>query len=149
MTDLSGLRGVICILDDICVMGDSEADHDANLESLLQRCETIGIKLNNTPDKLQFVCWSLTSLCHSNGHIEIDKLQIGTEKINLHGHVFTKQGIQPDPSKLEAISKMPPPTDVHGVRQFCGMVQYLAKFLPELAESADPLRELTNKDSKW
>ena len=127
MTDLSGLCGVICIADDICVMGDSEADHDANLEALLQRCETIGIKLNNTPDKLQ----------------------VGTEKINLHGHVFTKQGIQPDPSKLEAISKMPAPTDVHGVRRFCGMVQYLAKFLPELAESADPLRELTHNDSKW
>ena len=44
---------------------------------------------------------------------------------------------------------MPEPQDVHGVRRFCGMVQYLSKFVPELAETASPLRTLTHKDAEW
>ena len=107
MNILSDLEGIVCVADDISVMGTSEADHDAKLEALLNRCDSVGIKLNHTPDKLQ----------------------IGLSSISLHGHVFSKEGIHPDPAKLEAISRMPAPTDVHGVRRFCGMVQYLAKIL--------------------
>ena len=123
---LSGLKGVVCIADDIGVTGHDESDHDANLDQLLQRCEANGIKLNSTPDKLQLRC----------------------DEMYLHGHVFTKYGVLPDPSKVEAILKMPEPQYVHGVRRFCGMVQYLSKFVPELAETASPLRTLTHKDAE-
>ena len=41
---------------------------------------------------------------------------------------------------------MPAPTDVTGVRRFLGMVQYLAKFLPKLADLTKPMRELTQKN---
>ena len=40
---------------------------------------------------------------------------------------------------------MPAPTDVTGVRRFLGMVQYLSKFLPKLADLTKPLRDLTQK----
>ena len=51
--------------------------------------------------------------------------------------------------KIEAITRMPAPEDVHGVRQLCGMVQYLAKFVPELAETVAPIRLLTHKNTQW
>ena len=41
---------------------------------------------------------------------------------------------------------MPPPTTKEDVRRFLGSIQYLAKFLPMLAEVETPLRELTKKD---
>ena len=46
---------------------------------------------------------------------------------------------------------MPPPETKEDVRRFLGSIQYLAKFLPMLAEVETPLRELTRKHvlSHW
>jgi hypothetical protein len=52
---LYGLKGVVCVANDIGVTGVSEADHDTNLENLLQRCTKMEIKLNNSPTKLQIL----------------------------------------------------------------------------------------------
>ena len=94
------LPGVTGIADDIVVVGYKEdgSDHDANLRQVLDRARSTGLCLNADklivkctriqfcghvigakglepdPSKVDavrlFVCWSLTSLCHSNGHIE-------------------------------------------------------------------------------
>lgn len=42
---------------------------------------------------------------------------------------------------------MTSPTDEAGVRRFCGMVQYMARFLPGLSNTLEPIRKLTRKDS--
>ena len=47
---------------------------------------------------------------------------------------------------MKAIKEMPAPTDVPGVQRFFRMVQYLAKFLPKLADLMKPVRELTQKN---
>ena len=46
---------------------------------------------------------------------------------------------------------MPRPTDVAGGQRLLGMIQYLAKFLPNLSDITKPLREreLTHKEVKW
>ena len=61
------------------------------------------------------------------------------------GRVITIEGVQAEQFKVEAIHNMPAPTDVHGVRRFCGMIQYLSKFLPNLASDLQPIRELIRK----
>ena len=38
----------------------------------------------------------------------------------------------PDSQKGEAITEMPPPTDVSGVQRFLGMVTYLGKYVEGL-----------------
>ena len=65
------------------------------------------------------------------------------------GYLISNKGVEADPSKIEAIVKMPSPTDVSGVKQFCEMVQYLARFLPNLANDLEPIRKLTRKDEEW
>ena len=42
-----------------------------------------------------------------------------------------------------AILEMPAPTGIHGVKRFCGMIQYLARFMPDLTGYLAPLRKLT------
>ena len=59
------------------------------------------------------------------------------------------KGFRADPTKVDAITRMPPPTDVAGVQRLLGMAQYLAKFLPHLTDVTKPLRELTHKDVEW
>ena len=61
------------------------------------------------------------------------------------GQLITNEGVREDKSKVEAILSMPAPTDIHGVKRFCGMVQYLSKFLPNLASDLQPIREQLNK----
>ena len=41
------------------------------------------------------------------------------------------------------------PTIVSGVKRLCGMVQYMAKFLPDLSTILEPIRELTRKEKAW
>ena len=40
------------------------------------------------------------------------------------GHYISGSGLEPVPDKLENLKKMPPPTDITGVRKFLGFVGY-------------------------
>ena len=51
-----------------------------------------------------------------------------------------------DDKKVKAVNDMQPPADVLGVKRMCGMVQYMAKFLPDLSTIPGPIRELTRKE---
>ena len=46
------------------------------------------------------------------------------------GHQITKDGNRADPSKVTAIREITSLTDIHSVKRFCAMVQYLARFMP-------------------
>ena len=65
------------------------------------------------------------------------------------GHKLTDKGVEPDPSKVVAITEMPTPTDKAAVQRFLGMCQYLSKFCPNLFETVFPLRALTKEDSTF
>ena len=45
--------------------------------------------------------------------------------------------------------EMPQPDDVAAIQRLLGLAQYLSKFLPHLSDITKPLRELTQKDTKW
>ena len=124
------LTGVEVVADDFVVVGFGESeqeairDHDKNLKRFLQRCAAKGIKLNN-------------------------KISLRRREVPFIGHVATDKGLCADPSKVQAITEMPRPTDVPGVQRLLGMAQYLAKFLPHLSDITKPLRELTHKEIEW
>ena len=128
---LEGINGVICVADDIIVVGCgttkalAELDHDDNLKKLMQRCTERNIKLNNA------------------------KAEFKRDSVIFMGHKMTTEGIQADENKVKAILEMPPPTDIHGVRRFCGMIQYLARFMPDMAIDLEPIRALTRQHTDW
>ncbi|XP_064629293.1 uncharacterized protein K02A2.6-like [Lineus longissimus] len=121
---LDGLPGIAAIHDDILIYGKDETDHDRHLEALLQRCREKGIKLNR------------------------DKLKVRLNAVPFMGHILTDQGLKMDPSKLEAIRKMPAPQDKQGVRRLLGMINYLQKFAP-IAELTLPLRDLIKNETEF
>ncbi|CAC5393269.1 unnamed protein product [Mytilus coruscus] len=128
---LGDIEGVFTIADDIIVAGcgrtNEEAliDNDRKLKKLFQRCNDHNILLNE------------------------EKKEVGLTEITFHGHRITREGVKVDDVKVKAIHEMPCPTDVSGVKRLCGMVQYMAKFLPDLANDLAPIRELTKKDVPW
>ncbi len=128
---LDGLNGIVNIADDILVYGVGETkevatkDHDTKLVNLLNRCRDCGIALN--PDKL--------------------KLRLA--EVEFMGHILTGDGVKIDPEKVEAIVKMPAPTSVEEVQRLNGFLNYLAKFLPQLATIMELIHKLTRKDTPW
>ena len=77
------------------------------------------------------------------------KMQLRRQEVPFIGHVATAEGLCVDPSKVQAIVEMPPPSDVTAVQRLLGLAQYLSKFLPHLSDITKPLRELTQKDVAW
>ena len=128
---VEGLSGVEVIADDFLIagFGETEEDVDASLErnerAFFQKCREWNLRLNKS------------------------KLRRAQTTVSFMGHLLTPNGLQPDPSKIQAISEMPPPTDVKGLKRFLGMVNYLSKFLPLLSDMTEPLRRLEDKDTEW
>ena len=57
--------------------------------------------------------------------------------------------MDPDPSKIEATTSMPPPEDKKRIQRLFGMTNYLAKFIPNYSEKTTVLRELLHKDTEF
>ena len=92
------------------------------MEALLERYEKIGIKLNR------------------------EKTEMRKKEVAFLGHKITSKGLEIDKDKVEAIVKMEAPKNVKEVQRFAGMVNYLARFLPQLSDIMEPIRVLTLKD---
>lgn len=74
---------------------------------------------------------------------------IGLKGITFHGQKITSEGVKADDEKIKAIIDIHSPTDICCVKRFCGVVQYMVKFLPSLSTTLEPLRTLTRKGTPW
>ena len=72
-----------------------------------------------------------------------------TTSVTFFGTVYNKDRAHPDPKKVEAIHKMPPPEEPQELQKFLGMTTYLSPFIPSLSTFTAPLRELLRKDSEF
>ena len=128
---VEGLSGVEVIADDFLICGcgantrEATVNHDINLQQFLQRAKERGLILNR------------------------EKVKLRLNAVPFIGHLLTDKGLAPDPHKVSAIVNMPTPTNVKSLQQLLGMVQYLAKFLPQLLTVTEPLRQLGHKGVEW
>ena len=122
---LEGQPGVLCLLDDIIIYGNTQEEHDQRLQTTLKRLQNAGVTLNR------------------------DKCQFNQKSLKFLGHVVSAEGVTADPSKVDAILNMKQPSTVTEIRRFMGMVNQLGKFTPVIAECSQPLRELLVKNRTW
>ena len=61
------------------------------------------------------------------------------------GHVLSANGIGPAENKVKAINDAREPRTAAEVRSFLGLLNFQARFLPNLASVSEPLRKLTRK----
>jgi hypothetical protein len=76
-------------------------------------------------------------------------LAFAQKEVKYLGHIVDKQGICPDPKKVEAVQTWPVPKNVHDVRSFLGFVNCFWKFIEHYSEIAVPLTNLTKKSHPW
>ena len=120
-----GLPGVTGIADDMVIFGRNEEEHDRNLILFLETTRKNGLILNKR------------------------KLQFKKEEVSFFGHRWNSTGISPDPKKTESILKMQFPPDKETMHSFLGLVNFLNRYTPRLAELCSPLRKLILKDSHY
>ena len=65
------------------------------------------------------------------------------------GHKISQNRVEIDPAKINAIQKFPVPENVSKLRSFLGIVNFVAKFVPELSDTLAPLHNLLKKDVQW
>ena len=118
-------EGVIGIADDIVVYGKDDAEHNRLLHNLMRVAREHGLVFNR------------------------DKCEVKATSVTFFGTVYDKDGAHPDPKKVEAIHKMPPPEGPQELQKFLGMTTYLSPFIPSLSTLTAPLRELLKKDSEF
>ncbi|KAJ8375814.1 hypothetical protein SKAU_G00063940 [Synaphobranchus kaupii] len=90
-----------------------------------------------------------STLDAKNSFWQIPLAKFRLNEISYVGHIFTSNGLKPDPSKTKAINEMPVPENVTALQRFLGMVNYMARFIPNFSKMSAPLRQLTHKDSEW
>ena len=100
------------IRDDFIIFGKNGSEHNIALKKLLKRLANCGLTANPKKCKCRM------------------------PQIEFFGFTFSSKGIQPAPSKIEALRKMPPPQTA----SLLGMAQYSAQFIPNFAELTTPLR---------
>ena len=127
---LQGVPGLANVADDLLVCGygdtmqDAIQNHIHNLTKLLNRCRQKNLKLNRK------------------------KAQLSKTEVPYIGHLLTADGVKPDPSQIAAMVNMPRQTNVKETQRFSGVINYLAKFLPQLPEVCQPLKGLCEKNNQ-
>ncbi|XP_014492705.1 uncharacterized protein LOC106755122 [Vigna radiata var. radiata] len=71
-----------------------------------------------------------------------------TEGIVL-GHKISSKGIEVDKAKVEVIEKLPPPSNVKGIRSFLGHAGFYRRFIKDFSKIAKPLSNLLVKDTPF
>ena len=119
---LEGYEGVGNIYDDIIVHGRTVDEHDRRLEKAMERIQDRGLTLNK------------------------EKCKFHMSELEFMGHLLSARGIGPTQGKVEAVTEARQPESAAEVRSFLGLVNFCARFIPDLLTVSEPLRKLTRKD---
>ena len=124
---LAGLQWSHCLvyLDDIIVLGRSFDEHLINLTMMFDRLHKAGLKLK--PSKCNFL----------------------QSQVQYLGHTVSRDGVTPDPSKIEKVSTWPTPASTREVQRFLGFASYYRRFIKNFAQRAKPLHRLTERGATF
>lgn len=124
----NAIHGIPCvknISDDIYVGGIDNDTHDLHLKQVFHQLHENGLTIN------------------------LPKCQFRVPSMLFFGHVFSEQGMSPDPRKVEALQSVAPPTNVSEVRSLLSSAAFCSRFIKDFAVITRPLRQLTCDGVKW
>ena len=93
-------------LDDLPAHSLHREDHRTHLRVIFMRCR------------------------HYKIHLNMHKCVFCVQSGRLLGFIVSKAGIRVDPSKVEAIINLPPPSTLHQLQSLQGKANFLCRFIP-------------------
>ena len=118
-------RNIEAYVDDIVVKSRKADDLVADLSIAFDCLRAKGVKLN--PEKCVF----------------------GVPRGMLLGFIVSQWGIEPNPEKVSAITRMGPIRDLKGVQRVMGCLASLSRFISRLGEKGLPLYQLLRKTERF
>lgn len=122
---IQGVPGVANKSDDIIVYTETVDEHYESVRKLLERLRNAGLTVN----------WQ--------------KCELFKSELVFDGHKLSDKGVNPTRVKVEAVAEAREPENVSELRSFLGLVNYSARYIPNFATTAEPLRRLTRKDEPF
>ena len=98
---IEGLDGAVNSQDDIIIWGENDNELKERTIRVMKSIRSYGLKINK------------------------QKCQFNRTELLFLPHKITSDGISPDENKVEAITKMPYPTNVKELQRFLGSLNYL------------------------
>ena len=112
---MQGLPGIVVYIDDILVTGKTPKEHLRNLDQVIHWLEQADATLKES------------------------KRTFAAPSVEYLGHIIDKDGLHPSEEKLQAIQLAPEPWNIIELKSFLGLLNYYAKFLPNLSVVFFPL----------
>jgi exodeoxyribonuclease III len=109
---------VLCYIDDCCCFSPNFDDHVRDVGRMLDRMGVFHLQLR------------------------ADKCHFFRRKVAFLGHIISKEGVQMDTRKIDAISKMACPCDMPSLRAFLGMTSYYRRFIAGYSKMIQPLQDI-------
>jgi transposase InsO family protein len=126
---LRDLLDLVCsaYMDDVIIYTNgSRKEHRKQVREVISRLKKAGLQL------------------------DIDKSEFETKVVKYLGYmVEAGVGISVDPEKIAALRNWESPTTVRGVRGFLGFANFYREFVPDYADIAIPLSNLTRKGAQF
>ncbi|CAH2107517.1 unnamed protein product [Euphydryas editha] len=114
-------EGAVNFIDDILIWGSTEEEHDSRLTKVKDILKENNVLLNQ------------------------DKCIYKVEKINFLGHELTSKGVKPLPKYIKSISEFRVPKTIEELQSFLGLVNYINKWIPNLALMTEPIKEILRR----
>ena len=122
---LHDIPGTLNISDDILVHGVTTEQHNESLTRVFQALSDQHVTLNK------------------------EKCEFNKSSVEFFGHIFSKDGVAPDPKKVSAIKNAVVPKDRKEVASLLGLANYCSRYIPNFATVVTPLRKLTHQGEPW
>nr|CAE05045.2 OSJNBa0049H08.6 [Oryza sativa Japonica Group] len=116
---------VVVFIDDILIYSKNEEEHVEHLRLIMEKLR----------DHQLFAKFS--------------KCEFWLDRVAFLGLVISFNGVEVDPSKVEAVLAWNPPKNVSEIRSFLGLTGYYRRFIEGFSKLARPMTELLKKEKKF
>lgn len=119
---------VFVYLDDIIIISNTFEEHLRSLREVARRLKAANLSIN------------------------LEKSKFCIPELPYLGFVLSRNGVRPNPDKIEAILNFERPSSVRSLRRFLGMVNYYRRFIEGFSQITGPLTDLLKgkpKVVKW
>lgn len=120
LCDLMLDNTIFCYLDDIVIATSTFEQHVELLTKLI------------------------TKLTQANITVNFSKCSFFRNELKYLGYIVNQDGLQTDPSKVQAILNIKTPTSAKDVKKFLGTASWYRRFIPNLSTLTAPLTKLTS-----